>query len=262
MNDLSRLEELIASHATEGLSGDEVMELRRLLASDSDRPDWNAEDFELAAAALDQAMTRSEESMPRAVRARVSQVVQRRVFESQPSKVTGDFAEHAGTRRSWAATGLPWLAAVAALLVAVVGWWPESTSAPELGPTVQRQRLAELPGTLSRGWTATEDPAATEASGDVIWSASEQRGFMRIRGLATNNPSREQYQLWIFDRSRDERYPVDGGVFDIPEGADEILVAIDAKLPVNETYLFAVTVEPPGGVVVSSRERIVLVAEV
>jgi anti-sigma-K factor RskA len=70
-----------------------------------------------------------------------------------------------------------------------------------------------------------------------------------------------QYQLWIFDKNRDERYPVDGGVFDIPPGAHEVFVPIDARVPVGEAVLFAITVEPPGGVVVSKRDRIALVAK-
>ncbi len=41
----------------------------------------------------------------------------------------------------------------------------------------------------------------------------------------------------------------------------EVVVEIDAKLPVAEAALFAITVEAPGGVVVSSRERIALLAQ-
>ena len=36
---------------------------------------------------------------------------------------------------------------------------------------------------------------------------------------------------------------------------------IRAKLPVGEPVLFAITVEKPGGVVVSKRDRIALVAK-
>ena len=85
---------------------------------------------------------------------------------------------------------------------------------------------------------------------------------MRFRGLAANVPDEFQYQLWIFDRDRDERYPVDGGVFDIPADGAEAEIPVTAALPVDEPTLFAVTVEPPGGVVVSSRERIATVAQV
>ena len=40
----------------------------------------------------------------------------------------------------------------------------------------------------------------------------------------------------------------------------EVVVRIDPKLHVSEAALFAVTIERPGGVVVSKRERIVVTA--
>ena len=55
---------------------------------------------------------------------------------------------------------------------------------------------------------------------------------------------------------------MDGGVFDIPAGVDEVIVAIDPKINVKEAFQFAITVEAPGGVVVSKRERIPLLAAV
>ena len=121
------------------------------------------------------------------------------------------------------------------------------------------QLLATANDVTTLAWTATEDPAAKGASGDVVWSESQQRGFMRFVGLAVNDPKQLQYQLWIFDKHRDQAFPVDGGVFDITP-AGEVIVPISAKLPVGEPVLFAVTVEKPGGVVVSKRERIVVTA--
>ena len=84
---------------------------------------------------------------------------------------------------------------------------------------------------------------------------------MRFRGLRPNDPTKEQYQLWVFDATRDDRYPVDGGVFDVPAGVDEIVVPITARVRVTRPALFAVTVERPGGVVVSGREHIVVLAK-
>ena len=55
---------------------------------------------------------------------------------------------------------------------------------------------------------------------------------------------------------------MDGGVFDMPPGGEAAEVPIRAKLAVAEPTLFAVTVERPGGVVVSSRERTATIAEV
>ena len=77
-------------------------------------------------------------------------------------------------------------------------------------------------------------------------------------GLAANDPARAQYQLWIFDGARDQAHPVDGGVFDVRSG--DVVVPIHAAVKVFSPRLFAVTVERPGGVVVSKRERIVLTA--
>ena len=71
-----------------------------------------------------------------------------------------------------------------------------------------------------------------------------------------------QYQLWIFDAKQDERYPIDGGVFDVDPQSGDVIVPIRAKLHVVDPKMFAVTVEKPGGVVVSSRDRIALLAKV
>ncbi len=98
--------------------------------------------------------------------------------------------------------------------------------------------------------------------GDVVWDEATQTGYMRFSGLPANDPTRSQYQLWIFDGTRDDRFPVDGGVFDVPAGVTEVVVPIRATLPVRKAALFAVTVEAPGGVMVSSRERIVALAQV
>jgi len=80
---------------------------------------------------------------------------------------------------------------------------------------------------------------------------------MRLSGLPANRSAAEQYQLWIVDPSRDER-PIDGGVFDIPAGVDEVIVPIDAKLRAADPKAFAITLEQPGGVVVSDGPLLVV----
>jgi len=152
-----------------------------------------------------------------------------------------------------------WWAAAAATVLAVAGWWPH----PEPSPAEARRALLATADDVVRvPWTATEDPAARGAGGDVVWSPSRQAGFMTFAGLAPNDPARQQYQLWIFDATRDERYPVDGGVFDVEPGAAPAVVPFDAAVPVERATLFAVTVERPGGTVVSTRERLPLLASV
>jgi hypothetical protein len=170
---------------------------------------------------------------------------------------------------------LPWLAAAACFALAIgSAWWfsrprlMATRALPEaplfgdstLSPSEARERLLGAKSAVLTKWKATTDRAATSASGDVVWDNDKQRGYMRFRGLAKNDPGENQYQLWIFDKGRDARFPVDGGVFDVDRESGDVVVAIAAKLDVRDPQMFAVTVEKPGGVVVSQRERIVLTA--
>ena len=63
------------------------------------------------------------------------------------------------------------------------------------------------------------------------WAVETSEGIILIDTL--NSP----------DEARDERFPVDGGVFDIPVGGTEVLVPIRAAVPVTQATLFAVTVQ-------------------
>jgi hypothetical protein len=260
-----RVEELLAFRAVGGLGGEESRELAGLLAESSDLDDGS---FERAAAACNLALLGPEEPMPDSVRQSLERAAAEFQKEIQGKVLTmprSDAATPApgAPRRAWGG----WLAAAACLLLAVVGWWPRLMAPPaaEAPPAVVEQPPAPTPelapDAIELPWQATEDAAALTAAGSVVWSSGQQAGFMRIRGLEANDPTVSQYQLWIFDKNRDERYPVDGGVFDMPAGADEAIVPIDAKVAVDEPALFAVTVERPGGVVVSDRERIVLLAQ-
>ncbi|HEY8074987.1 MAG TPA: anti-sigma factor [Labilithrix sp.] len=156
-----------------------------------------------------------------------------------------------------------WLAAAACLALAIGAWKvrPRDAVVAVKSAAAERDDLLKSAGTARLDWAATTDTASRGASGDVVWNAALQRGYMRFRGLAKNDPRGWQYQLWIFDKTRDDKYPVDGGVFDVDAETGDVVVPIKARLPVNEPALFAVTVEKPGGVVVSKRERIVVTAK-
>jgi len=262
------LYELLATRATEGLESTESARLNELLAQS---PTADPEGFELAAAAVHLALIDREQPMPVGLRSRIFAGWQETQASDRLSPETdGDFASSGATRDRYG-----WWVAAAAVVIALVGWWPRlmdpapslsappvETVAPAEAPSTAdlRVQLLAAPETLTLPWTITEDQAAVAASGDVVWNGNQQSGFMRIAGLEINDPAVAQYQLWIFDRLRDERYPVDGGVFDVSVDG-EAIVPIDARVEVGEPYLFAVTVEGPGGVVVSSRERIVLLAQ-
>lgn len=96
-------------------------------------------------------------------------------------------------------------------------------------------------------------------SGKVTWSDAEQEGYMTLTQLPANDPQAKQYQLWIVDPERDEK-PVDGGVFDIPAGEGTVIVPIRSALAVNDPKAFVITLEQPGGVVVSKQETVVALA--
>jgi hypothetical protein len=163
---------------------------------------------------------------------------------------------------------LPWLIAAAAVAVAVVGWWPRlvqlEAGVAAHGGLAQwraeraRSRMLSSPGVQHHAWGGTSGAG----SGDVVWDPRTQRGFLRLKGYVANDPAGAQYQLWIFDAARDDRYPVDGGVFDVPAGRDEVLIPVHPTLRVARVVAFAVTVEQPGGAVVSDRAKLVALAHV
>jgi hypothetical protein len=149
---------------------------------------------------------------------------------------------------------------------------PETVPEPALTPepqtdedpsTARAQLLASHRPLVQRAWRPGTDATGTLVKGDVVWDPRSQTGYMRFVGLSQNNPNVEQYQLWIFDASRDPRFPVDGGVFNaVPTAKGEFVIPIRAHLPVDVATMFVVTVERPGGVVVSDRSRIAAVANV
>jgi hypothetical protein len=157
----------------------------------------------------------------------------------------------------WAMAG--WLAAAVLLAVLAI----QRLAARPADPSTRRERLlASASDVVRAAWQATTDPLAGGVSGEVVWSSARQEGYMSFRSLPPNDPARQQYQLWIFDPTRAdwEAKPVDGGVFDV--GPDpEVVVPIDAKLDVRQAALFALTLEAPGGVVVSAREHLLATAK-
>lgn len=133
---------------------------------------------------------------------------------------------------------------------------PTEAGAPQLAQ--QREGLSEAPDAIRIAWGRSEQPGYASVTGDVVWSDSRQEGYLRLVDLPPNDPARQQYQLWIVAPGRDS-HPVDGGVFDV--GArGEVIVRIDAKLRVAQPAAFAITLEKPGGVVVSTQPLLLVAA--
>lgn len=275
--DDDHINDLLAARATEGLAREELTDLRNFLGNHEDE-DYS--DFDLAAAAVNLHGLHLE-PLPAQLRASIE--LNAAQWFAAPSAATAtapltDLTPPAPARpAAIRAENLPpvsrprltvgqragwWLAAAALLALALTFTWPYLNRRSGRTPAAQRaQLLAKGSDVVAWQWSPTGLPEGANVTGDVVWSPQEQRGFMRFRNLTPNNPQSFTYQLWIFDATRDERYPVDGGYFDVAANQEEIVVPITAKLPVNQLALFALTIEPPGGVVVSKREKIVVVAK-
>ncbi len=168
----------------------------------------------------------------------------------------------------------PWAVAAAACVVLAVNIFTTRTTTdianvPKPTPTVEekltpaqlrQQLLNSAPDVARAEWEKGNVADFEDISGDVVWSDSKQAGYMRFRGLPKNDPTKETYQLWIFEDGKLEPHPKDGGVFDVTVDG-EIIVPIDAKLATKSPKVFAITIEKPGGVVVSSREKIAALAK-
>ena len=225
------------------------------------------ESLEYAAAALDVAIFPPTEEAPASLRELVRERVAALAHAAEPTSARSFAVEP--SRPDAAPTPnhrWGWYAAAVAIVIAAVAWWPEfgrTPATPPASPDFLLTRLLEEPTTTQVQCSCTEDPLCRgeKSCGDVVWNPDRGEGYLRLVGIEPNDPQEFQYQLWIVDSTRDERYPVDGGVFDVPSDCGEVIVPIRAALPVGSAALFAVSVEKPGGVVVSDR-RFVAVAPV
>jgi hypothetical protein len=281
------LVDLLIKQVTEGLS---PAEQRALDVLDSAVASDNLREFERAAAAVSLAGSTNAEPLPEALAQRLARQADEHFAAIAGEKVADLAAARsaasarpsvptpAAPRRSASsASAYGWLAAAACLVLAVIAW-NRPPSAPPVAvvvppvevtppipkpvvpptPAEERAALMAKSDSMKITFGATKDPAAAGVSGDVVWDPVTQRGFIHLVGLAANDPTLRQYQAWIFDGGRDKRYPVDGGVFDVPADATEVVIPIHAALPVLSAKAFAVTVEKAGGVVVSGREHVVV----
>jgi anti-sigma-K factor RskA len=257
----TRLQELAAGYAIGDLSDAELLEIK---AYDEKSFGAMVERSEEAAANafLTFQKTAPVEPIPTDLSLRLKNMAEgfsNKPTESDLLRVANPKLEHATyiRRREIAA----WLCVAASVAFALMVWIPSRTSI-RYSATARRDILIANASDLIRTrWESTnQELVQGKELGDVVWSSASQEGFMKIRGLPVNDRSKEQYQLWIIDPSRDEK-PVDGGVFDITSTEDAI-VPIHAKLRVDKPAVFAVTIEKPGGVVVSDQKRLPLIAKV
>jgi len=256
-----RLLDLLADQALFGLSAEEEQELATLSAA---FPEVDAAEMDRIVGLLEVSSPATElPALPEQLKntlldtnrqnsaATVSMTDPEQASPRQNSDVQGSFGK-----------SLVWLAVAATvgalLAVFTFNYWQQNNVAPVLSVAEQKQQLESNATDLVQvAWTSTDE--TKNYSGEVVWSNDKQQGFMTFTGLPINAPAEEQYQLWIFDVDQDDRYPIDGGVFDVTSGT--VTVPIDAKIRVDKPTMFAITIEKPGGVVVSDRKRLPLIAK-
>jgi len=150
-------------------------------------------------------------------------------------------------------------ALAAALAVALVVVRTEGPSPATPDSVAARAALVnQAADVITLPWAPPTAAGYEGVTGDVVWSQSQQQGYLRLANMPVNDPSRVQYQLWIVDPDRD-KHPVDGGVFNV-SATGEVIIPIQAKLQIRAPKAFAITAEQPGGVVVSAGPLLVVAA--
>jgi hypothetical protein len=247
-----RLTELLADQALQGLTTEEELELETLLASEGKEPDLS---LAVAAAALELAFLRRIEPLPTRVHRRL--LKKGRVWAGATATVMGTrsvmdspFPEMTRRATRLVFTAGPWMVAAACLILAVIARWPGDAKNVVLLVKAEPTHVAmDL-----HDW----DGEVKGVTGEVAWCDRIQQGYARFVNLPANDPTREQYQLWIIDeRGKDQR--ISGAVFD-SKGPQEQVVAIKPGIPVRNPQTFTVTLEPPGGTWVSDLKRRVAIA--
>lgn len=288
-----RLLELLADQVIFGLNREELGELENLKRQFPEFADDNS--FDLTVSAISLSNIKSLETMPESLQSKIAvqanEYFPQEIKAEERSKESENNYDSAGenlkplqgTINDIAAVDQPgfsfmqwlgWGVAAAACIVLIANIWmtriqPEKEVVVEKQPTVvekeptvaeqKQQLLASAEDVVKRNWSSPKE--GENLSGEIVWSNAEQKGFTTFRGLPVNDPTKETYQLWIFDETQGEKTPISGGTFNINEDG-EVVLPINTGVEVKKPKQFAVTVEKPGGVVVSKQEKIVAVAKV
>lgn len=267
MNRTERFERLLdlkVQEASFGLSQTEAAELRGLIA---EFPDWDGDESLSLTAANIQLVGIQEEQMPAHLMRSIEDEFSRLYPEPNRIAPKTSTEENPSSKALFDTNWLGWALAGAfgvALVFNSLSSFDGTTPSVPVALTVQQEfdeLLSNSQDVVRNEWVSPTPDKQLGFEGEVVWSETKQKGFMKFKGLPVNDKSKETYQLWIFDSNQKSEHPIDGGIFDV-EGDGEVIVPIQAKLEVKNASLFAVTVEKPGGVVVSSREKLLSIASV
>jgi hypothetical protein len=255
-NPSEALLDLLLERATAGLDPEATAELEQLMRDQPAAAQAEAEAIEQSVAAVLLALDARPEPLPERLAERVlagAPVTQLPRARTRPRR----------------APSLAWWSAAACLGLALAGWWPRLFVGHPAVPAAAQARAALLASAhaVRAQWTAGAAAPPGGVSGDVVFDPVTQRGYLRFHGIPANDPRQQQYQLWIADAGRAQPEPVDAGVFNVDAAAlaaagGEVLIPFQPRLPVRSPAAFVVTLEQPGGVVVSRLERVLALAKV
>jgi len=276
VRDMDRLAELLADEASAALDTSDAPELKDLL---NRNPGVRRDEFMQAAALTQVAFLRQAQGsasvnrMPPGLKERLASqgeaaaIRQRgpaaavrkadiRKIEKSPQAPRAVDPPRSTSRTSRGGY-LGW-ALAATLAAALVVVRTDGPGAPD-SIAARASLVDEAADVVVLPWAAPTAEGYEGVTGDVVWSESKQQGYLRLANMPVNDPARVQYQLWIVDPERDGKHPVDGGVFNV-SSTGEVIIPIQAKLPVRSPRAFAITAEQPGGVVVSAGPLLVVAA--
>jgi anti-sigma-K factor RskA len=264
------LDEVLADEAAAALSEADRREFEPLLraASPTEREAY------LRAAALVQVTCLREDGhslrrMPDRLRTRLAEQGQA-IVARQAAPAVADIGAARERRRAASAAAPPpgpgagqgraaalggWAVAACLAIALTANLLSPATGGRDADPAGARAAMLAEASTVTLPWTAGDERYAG-VTGDVVWNDATQSGFLRLAGMPVNEPGRAQYQLWIIDPDRDI-HPVDGGVFDVTSSG-EVIIPVQARLAVDRPTTFAITLEKPGGVVVSAGPLLVV----
>ena len=291
MNDLQkdRLLELLADQTIFGLSEEELVELKELKRQ---FPDWEKElSLELTAAAIGLSDLDVSDELPVNLREKIFANAEEFFGKTEASQEVVNFAPQAAEPINSPATAsitnivetaperpfwqwLGWAVAAAACVALAINIWSTRSPQPEVAqnspvaqsPTPQLSAAQERAQLLAAASDKVEIPLANpknekEILGEMVWSNKLQKGYVHFSKLPANDVAKETYQLWIVDATRDQKTPVNGGVFDV-SATGEVTIPVDPELTIRKPAAIAVTKEKPGGVVVSAQENVVALAKI
>lgn len=278
-----KLRDLLCDRAVFGLTDQEAKQFDEL--SNGADGNMDALSFELAAAAIAVAELRREE-MPAHLEAKLLKVADSHFAREKGSVEVEESGIHDQPTQSfqWKETKpsrsffdwFGWAAAAAACIALAVTFFYNQNRISELQAKVEqltpkptpeetlaqkRDRLKAAGAEILRAEWVPGNVKDLNVTGEVVWSDSRQEGYMTFRGLPVNDPNLQAYQLWMFEDAKLEEFPKDGGVFNVTSEG-EIIIPIDPKLRTISPKAFAITIEKPGGVVRSDREKIAVLGPV